>query len=72
MNNLIGVGQLIFLGGFCLALYRLANGKLEKKVDRDTCHAHIDGLKEEITRQREVDLRIEKKLDKVIAKNGWD
>ena len=45
MTELQGWIQVITVGGFCLGLYKIANGRLNKKVNRDTCHAHVDGLK---------------------------
>ncbi len=41
----VGLAQLLVIGVFCLGIYRIANGRLDKKVNRDTCHASMDGLK---------------------------
>lgn len=47
--------QLAILGGFCLGLYKIANGKLKEKVSKSECHAaqestnrRIDDLKNHI------------------------
>ena len=42
VDALIGAGILTF----CLGLYKLANGRLAKKVNQDTCKANVDGIHE--------------------------
>ena len=32
------------IAGFCLGIYKIANGRLSKKVSQDTCKANISGM----------------------------
>ena len=43
-----GWGIVIVIGIFCTGLYSIANGRLGKKVDRDTCHLHVTHMTEKI------------------------
>lgn len=57
--------SIIFLVGLCLQLARNANGKLNKKVDRETCHAHVDNLMNKIDSLKEES----RKMDEIIEKD---
>ena len=44
MEIVVAAGQLLILSGFCLGIYKIANGRLSKKVSQDTCKANVDGI----------------------------
>lgn len=62
--------QLAILGGFCLGLYRIANGNLKKKMDKSECHQAQEGIKQRIDDlSQHIDTRIDDLKD-YIKKNG--
>lgn len=70
MEWLQPIGSLVILGGFCIGLYRIVNGKMAKKVDRETCHAHIDGLKQWI-HSLDTDIQeVKKDVKELLRLNG--
>ena len=64
------------IAGFCLGIYKIANGRLAKKVSQDTCKANVDGIHKLFKEHKEhIDTRfdgIHTRFDdlKKLIKNG--
>lgn len=60
-----GWGVVGVVGLFCIGLFSIANGKLNKKVDRYACHLHVEHLTEKIE-----DIKEDTKDIRDMIKNG--
>jgi len=66
VEGLTAIGML----GICFGLYRIANGRLKSKVNRDACHTAQSAVRERIDiLEKHLDQRLDDLKD-FIEKNG--
>lgn len=68
--DLFKLGELVIIAGFCIGIYRIANGRLKVKVDRETCHAHVDGLKAMIGNVKEDITEVKQDVKEILRLSG--
>ena len=66
--------QLAILGGFCLGIYKIANGRLKEKVSGNECHTAQKAIRDKIdTLDRHLTSHIDTRIDDLkdyIKRNG--
>jgi len=64
------LATLIVFGGFCIGLFRIVSGKLDKKVDREVCHLNIKHLTEKVEDTNVKVADIAEDTKEILKRNG--
>ena len=61
--------SIVALVSICFWQARMMNGRLTNKVSRDTCHAHTDGIKEQLKIQCKDIKEIQRDVKEILKRN---